>query len=123
MRAAVGAARVGTPSPRELVAEVRELERDAEVLLAQLRYRGLEVVPLLYRHAQLLALHLVRDALEAEALDELADLAGLHVGDADVEGRGLANGSLGGAFDVPVGEGLQRHLAAHELLLEHLRAP
>src|SRR2546423_812189 len=100
----MGAAGVGTLSPRELVAEVRELEGDAEVGLAQLCDRGLEVVPLLAAHAELLPLHLMGDALEAESLDELADLAGLHVGDPDVQGRGLADGSLGRVLDLPVRE-------------------
>src|SRR5215218_9444428 len=109
------------PSPRELAAEVGELQRDAEVGLAELRDRGLEVVLLLAAHAELLTLDLVGDALEAESLDELADLAGLHVGDPDVQVRGLTHGSLGGVLDLAVRECLQRNLAAHELLLEHLR--
>src|SRR5262249_61510378 len=86
------------------VAEVRELEGDAEVRVAELGDGGLEVVLLLAVHAELLALDLVGDALEAEALDELADLAGLGVGDADVHGRGLGRGALGGVFDIRAGE-------------------
>src|SRR5256885_10320690 len=53
------------------ISEVRELERHAEVVLAHRLDRGLEVVALLAGHAELVALHLVGDALEPEALHEL----------------------------------------------------
>ena len=69
------------------VAEVRELERHAEVVLAQLLDRGLQVVALLAVDAQLVALHLVLHALDAETLDVLADLARLVVVDADLDRR------------------------------------
>ena len=87
---------------RGSVAEVRELQRHLEVVLAERGDRGLEVVALLARHPQLLALHLVLHALEPEALDELADLAGLVGGDADVQRRGLAHAALRRFLDLAV---------------------
>src|SRR5262245_16311755 len=75
-----------TPDPPGAsVAEVGELEGDAEVLLLQLPDDVLQRVALLAGDAQLVALHLVLDALQADALDVLADLAGLLVADADVQ--------------------------------------
>src|SRR5262249_19686006 len=63
------------------VSEVRELQRHAEVVLAHLLDRRLQVVALLAGHAELVALHLVLHAFEAEALDELSDLSRLFVVD------------------------------------------
>ena len=63
--------------------------------------RGLEVVLLLPRSRSCSTLDLVGDALEAESLDELADLARLHVGDPDVQGHGLADGSLAASSTFP----------------------
>ena len=60
-------------------------------------------------------------ALQPETLDELADLARLLVVDADVQRHRLAGTAVRRLFDLAVVERLQRDLAAHQLLLEHLR--
>ena len=60
---------------RTSVAEVRELQRDPEVVVLHRLDRRLQVVALLAAHAELVALHLVLHALEPEALEVLADLA------------------------------------------------
>ena len=67
----------------------------------------LQIVPLLSLNPELIALHLVRDALEPELLDELPDLARLVLVDPHVEGDRLAHGSLRGFLDLAVGERLQ----------------
>ena len=50
----------------------------------------------------------------------LPTCAGLLVGDAHAQRDGLADGALRGLLDRAVVERLQRHLALHHLLLEHL---
>ena len=89
-------------------------------MVAHRRDRRLEVVALLAAHPELVPLHLVLDALEVELLEELPDLARLVGRDAHAQGDRLAHRSLGGLLDLPEVERLERHLAAHELLLEHL---
>ena len=114
------AGNVGAVGPRGQSRKFVNCSGMPKSLLPQLPDRGLQVVALLALHAQLVALHLVAHALEAEPLHELADLARLVVGDADVEGDGLAHRALGRLLDLAVAERLQRHLALDELLLEHL---
>ena len=80
----------------------------------------LQVVALLAAHPELLALDLALHALEAERLDELVDVRGLVPGDAGHEGDVLADRAAGGLLHLAVVERLERHLAPHELLLEHL---
>ena len=80
----------------------------------------LQVVALLARHPELVALGLGLDALEAEALDELVELLGLVGGDAGGERDDLADGAPDGFLDLAVVERLQRDLALDQLLLEHL---
>ena len=72
---------------RASVAEVLELQGDAEVAVLQRRDDGLEVVALLAGDAELIALGLGLDALQAEVLDELVELAGLVRRDAGVDRR------------------------------------
>src|SRR5262249_50175969 len=78
------------------------------------------VVALLARDAELVALDLVLDTLQAQTLQELADVAPLLRADADVERDRLAHRSLRRFLDLAVTERLQRNAALHELLLEHL---
>jgi hypothetical protein len=66
------------------ISEVGELEGDAEVAFLQLGDDGLEVVALLALTAQLIALGLALDALEAELLDEGVQLRAPCRRDADV---------------------------------------
>ena len=67
------------------VPEVAELEGDVEVLLLQGGDDRLQVVALLARDADLVALGLGLDALEAEVLDRLVDLLGVVGRDAGVQ--------------------------------------
>ncbi len=70
--------------------------------------------------AHLVALGLGGDAFQVELLHDLVDPPCVVGRDPGLQGDVLADGRLGGLFDLAVGEGLQRHLAADELLLEHL---
>src|SRR5437763_14598743 len=96
-----------------LVPEVLELQRDAEILLLQGRDHRLQVVPLLARDPELIALGLGRDALAAQALAELVDRPGASIVDPDVEGGRLADRTLGRFFELAVGHRLERHLTPH----------
>src|SRR5512133_2168760 len=98
---------------------VRELQGDAEVGLADGPDHGLEVVLLLAGHADLVALDGRLD-LHAGAFDELHELLGLVVRDADVHVHALPDGTLGRRLDRPLREGLQRDLAADGLVLQDL---
>src|SRR4029453_14777410 len=80
-----------------LVPEVAELEGDPEILLLQRLDRGLQVVALLGRHPQLLALDLGLHALDAEGLDELVDGGGLVPIDAGHQRDVLAGRAAGRA--------------------------
>ena len=66
-----------TARVRGSVAEVVELQGDAEVVLLQLGDHLLEVVALLAADPQLVALGLRLDALEAEVLDEMLSFLAL----------------------------------------------
>jgi hypothetical protein len=74
--------------------EVGELQRDVEVVVPHGLDRGLEVVAFLTAHTQLVALHLVLDTLEVEALEELSDLARLVGRDPHPQRDGLAHSAL-----------------------------
>src|SRR5918993_1920855 len=80
------------------IAEVAELQGDAEVFLAHRLDGRLQVVSLLAADPQLLALDLALDTLEPESLDELVDGGGLVPRDAgdqiDVLAGGAARGLL-----------------------------
>src|SRR5918993_5893850 len=101
------------------IAEVAELQGDAEVFLAHRLNGRLQIVSLLAAHPQLLALHLALDTLEPEPLDELVDGGGLVPRDARDQADVLAGGAAGGLLDLAVVERLERHLAAGEPLLQH----
>src|SRR5262249_93347 len=60
-----------SPGLGRSVAEVRELQGHAEVVFAELGDRGLQVVALLTADPQLVTLHLMLHALQAERLHEL----------------------------------------------------
>src|SRR4029453_19614296 len=95
--------RAGDPSgklPARLVAEVRELERHAEVAFAERRDHCLQVVALLAGHPQLIALGLALDPLQSELLDELVELTGLVGRDACVQLEALADGGARGFLDL-----------------------
>ncbi len=68
----------------------------------QLGDHRLQVVSLLAPDAQLVTLGLALDALEAEILDELVQLARLVAGDARVERDRLAHRAAGGLLDLAV---------------------
>src|SRR5437763_14266032 len=96
-----------------LVPEVLELQRDAEILLLQGRDHRLQVVPLLARDPELIALGLGRDALDAQGLDELVDIPRASIVDTDVEVGRLADRTLGRFFALAVRHPRERHLTAH----------
>src|SRR3954447_21550176 len=89
------------------VAEVVELQRDAEVAGLEVGDDRLQVVALLADHPELVALGLALDALEAEALDVLVQLPGLVAGDAGLQRRALAHPTTGGILDRAVVERLE----------------
>src|SRR5215475_4605051 len=89
------------------VAEVRELQRDPEVVFLQGLDRPLQVVALLPAHAQLITLNLVLHALQAETLDVLADVARLVGVNADLQRDPLTSASMRCLFDLSVVECLQ----------------
>ena len=76
------------PRFRCQLTEVDELEVDVEVFALEQRHRGLEVVARLRLHAQLVALDLRLDALGTLVTDDLADLLGVLLRDAVLDGRG-----------------------------------
>src|SRR6516164_8036772 len=67
------------------LAEVDELQRQTELVAFDQGYHGLQVVLLLRRHAQFVALHLGADALGPLVPDELGDLPRVILGDALLE--------------------------------------
>src|SRR6185436_2575379 len=116
--------RSATPRPprRPAVAKrslpvVGELHVDAEVGVLQHPHDGLEIVPVLARDADLLALDGGLD-LELAALDDLHDLARLLRGDALLQGDGLARGPAQGLLDRAEGQRLQGDVALDQAPLE-----
>ena len=98
-------------------AVVGELHREVVVLLLDQRLHGLQVVALLGRDAELVALDLRLDALGALVADQLGDLLGVLGGDALLErDRDLA--LLPGLAGLARVEDLQRLLPLDELALE-----
>src|SRR5262249_60445811 len=67
------------------LAEVDELQRQAELVAFHQGYHGLQVVLLLRGHAEFVALHLGADALGPLVPDQLGDLARVILGDALLE--------------------------------------
>ena len=102
--------RATTSKSIALVAEVLELQGDAEVAALQRRDDRLQVVALLAGDPQLVALGLGLDALEPEVLDELVELAALSDEMPAADARRLADGALRGLLDLAVVEALQRDL-------------
>src|SRR6185503_17150250 len=106
--------RSATPRPprRPAVAKTRlpvvgELHVDAEVGVLQHLDDGLQVVPVLARDPDLLALDGGLD-LELAALDDLHDFAGLLRGDALLQADDLPRRAAQGLLDRAEGQGLQR---------------
>src|SRR4051794_36529458 len=100
--------------PRALLAEVHELELDVEVLAAEGRDAGLEIVSLLAGHAELLLL----DAglhLELLVLDPLEDRAGVVLIDPLGDLREDLGAALAGRLHLADVEVLERDLPLHEL--------
>src|ERR1700729_2196269 len=103
--------------PRGVLAEVDELQREVEFLALDQGDHGLKIVLLLGRDAELFALDLSPHALRPLITDDLADLLGVVLGDALLEGdpdpvllaRRLR---LGRIYD------LERDLAPDQLVLE-----
>src|SRR5262245_3672930 len=97
------------------VPEVRELQRDAEVVPAQQLDHGLQIILLLTRHPHLIALdgdlH-----LELGVLDQLHDLTRLVGGDALLQVDLLLGAARRAGLDRPGLYGLQRDLTALQLL-------
>src|SRR6478609_1604971 len=98
-------------------AVVRELHREVVVLRLHQLLDGLEVVALLRRDPQLLALDLRLDALGALVADELGDLLGVLGGDALLE-RDVDLGDLAGLARLGGVEDLQALVALDQLVLE-----
>src|SRR5699024_8208996 len=100
-------------------AEVDELQRDPEVLALEQGDGGLQIVALLARDPQLVALDLRLDPLGARVAHGLGDL--LRVLRADPLDQGAGDlVLLAGLARLARVEGLQRDLTPGQLLLEHL---
>src|SRR5262249_20129527 len=93
------------------LAVVDELQRDAEVGVAQYGDDGLEVVPLLRRDPDEVALDRRLDALRPVGLDPLDDGSSLLVVDALPDRHVQARGAAGGRLRVLVVECLERDAA------------
>src|SRR3990172_5860297 len=96
---------------------VRELERDAEILLLEEGNHRLQLVAALARHAELVALDLGLD-LELAVADRLGDVLGLVRGDALGDRPPLADRPGQRVLDLAVIQRLQGHAALDELVLE-----
>ena len=103
LRAHAGGAAGRARAPSRLVAEVLELERDVEVLLAEGGDDLLQRVALLARDPQLIALGLGLDPLHAQSLDELVELPGLVGRDPGRQADVLARPPAGGFLDLAGG--------------------
>src|SRR4051794_2120727 len=100
-------------------AVVGELHREVVVLLAHQLLDGLQVVALLRRHPELVALDLRLDALGALVADQFGDLPGVVRADPLLEGdRDLAHPS--GLARLGRVEHLEADVALDQLLLEHV---
>src|SRR5579859_1186564 len=99
------------------LAEVDELQREAEIVALDQGDHGLQVVFLLRRHAQFLALHLGADALGPLIPDQLGDLSRVILGDALLEADAETE-LLPGRLRVTGVQGLERHTPPDQLVLE-----
>src|SRR6516164_917752 len=102
------------------LAEVDELQRQAELVAFHQGYHGLQVVLLLRGHAELVALHLGADALGPLIPDQLGDLPRVVLGDALLEADGEPE-LLAGGLRVTWVQGLERHAPPDQLVLEHVQ--
>src|SRR6266516_5774525 len=98
---------------------VEELQCQAEVVALHQGDDRLQVILLLGRDAQFLALHLGPDSLRPFVPDELGDLPGVVGGDALLEAD-PESVLLAGESRVAGIEGLERDAALDQLLLEHV---
>src|SRR5271169_3469177 len=98
---------------------VDELEGEVELLALQQRDDGLQIVLLLGRDAQLLALDLGPDALRPLVPDDLRQLLGVVLADALLEGDSHPV-FLAGELGIARVQGLERHAAPDQLVLEHV---
>src|SRR6185437_6070163 len=114
-----GGANLLTGRPYPSSAVVGELDGEVEVLGLEQADHGLQVVPALGRHAQLLALHLGLHALRALVPDDLGHLLGVVLGDALLQSDRDAV-LLAGHLGLRRVEVLERDAALDELLLEHV---
>src|SRR6202035_510502 len=101
------------------LAVVGELKGEVELLALQQRDHGLQVVLLLGRDAQLLALDLGPDALRPLVPDDLRQLPGVVLVDALLEGDRHAV-LLPGELGIGRVQRLQRYAALDQLVLEHV---
>src|ERR1700753_260477 len=104
----------------DMSAVIDKLQSEVEFLALQQGDDRLQVVLLLGRDPQLLALHLGLDALGALVPDDLAELLGVVLGDAFLEADGqpvLLAGQLGLAGV----QHLERDPALDQLVLEHVQ--
>src|SRR5579885_1808182 len=98
---------------------VGELQVEAEVLRLQERDHGLQLVPALALHPELVALNLGL-GLEPAVPDRLGDRLGLLVRDAALDRDDLPHRAAQGLLHLAVGEGLERDVPLDELGLEDL---
>src|SRR6516165_6512754 len=99
------------------LAEVDELQRQAELVAFHQGNHGLQVVLLLRRHTQFVALDLGTDTLGPLVPDQLADLPRVVLGDALLEADAEPE-LLPRRLRVAGVQGLERHAAPDQLVLE-----
>src|SRR5215469_7346693 len=102
------------------LAEVDELQRQAELVAFYQGYHGLQVVLLLRGHAELVALHLGADALGPLVPDQLGDLPRVVLGDALLEADGEPE-LLTGWLRVAGVQRLERDAPPDQFVLEHVQ--
>src|SRR5262245_51229896 len=103
-----------------LAAVVAELERNAEVVLAQQADRLLEVVFRRGRHAHLVRLDGRLDLFQLPVLEELDDVSGGFGWYALLQRDDAPDRVIGGALDLARREVLRRHAAADQPALQDL---
>src|SRR5690242_16937394 len=105
---------------RTTLAEVDELQCQAEIVAFHQGYHGLQVVLLLRGHAELVALDLGADALGPLVPDQLGDLSRVVLGDALLEADGEPE-LLTGGLRVAGVQRLERHTPPDQLVLEYVQ--
>src|SRR6266850_322434 len=107
------------PAPGLVAPVIRELHVNAKVLRLQRSDHLLQSVAVFPRNSHHVALNRRLD-FHLRVLDEPHDFLRLLLRDALLNLRSLLHGAPGGGFRIPVRQGLQRHSATHQFLLQNV---